>query len=75
VSAPDAPWTIAIDRDRCMGSGNCVTYAPGTFDNDEEARAIIRVPSTDTLDEIRSAVESCPTGAIALTIHESERNN
>jgi ferredoxin len=75
MTDPDRSWSIEIDRERCMGSGNCVIYAPGTFDNDEEARAVLRHPSTDNLDEIRAAVESCPTGAIQLTIQQTEMIN
>jgi ferredoxin len=68
----DSAWSIVIDRERCMGSGLCITYAPGTFEHDEEARAVLRNPSTDDLDEIRAAVEACPTRALQLTIHEGE---
>jgi ferredoxin len=58
-----------------MGSGLCITYAPGAFEHDDEARAVLRIPATGDLDEIRSAVEACPTGAIQLTTHEGEPNN
>jgi ferredoxin len=68
----DKTWSVVIDRDRCMGSGLCITYAPGTFEHDEEARAVLRTPTTDNLDEVRSAVEACPTAAIQLITHEGE---
>jgi ferredoxin len=72
ASESDKTWTVVIDRDRCMGSGLCITYAPGTFEHDEEARAVLRTPTTDNLDEVRTAVEACPTGAIQLIAHEGE---
>lgn len=62
--------TLGVDRDVCIGSGMCVVYAPGTFDQDAEAKAIVREPATDALDVVRAAVEACPTGAIRLTTDE-----
>jgi ferredoxin len=44
----------------------CVVYAPGTFDQDAEAKSVVRDPSGDPLDVIRSAIEACPTGALKL---------
>ena len=31
-----------IDRDACMGSGNCVFWAPAVFDLDEDGVAVVR---------------------------------
>ena len=28
--------SIKVDRERCMGSGNCAFHAPNTFDLDDE---------------------------------------
>jgi ferredoxin len=66
---PEVP--VSIDRDVCIGSGMCVTYAPGTFDQDEEAKAIVVDPAGDPADTVRAAVDACPTGALSLTPHES----
>lgn len=63
-------WSITIDRETCIGSGLCVTYAAGTFDQDEGATAVLREPITDGLDDVRAAVDACPTHAI--TLHEDE---
>lgn len=58
---------VSIDRDRCMGSGNCAYWAPGTFDLDAENIAIVaRDPSSDG-DRVRQAVDNCPTAAISIT--------
>ena len=32
---------ITIDRELCMGSGNCSFWAPGVFDLDDEGIAIV----------------------------------
>lgn len=63
-------WNVTIDRDRCIGSGMCVVYAPGTFDQDTTAKAVVREPADDDLDEVRAAVEACPTSALSLVTDE-----
>ena len=57
---------IKIDRDACMGSGNCSFWAPGVFDLDEEGIAIVLDPTAMTDDKIVLAAQGCPTQAIAL---------
>ncbi|HSA50294.1 MAG TPA: ferredoxin [Yinghuangia sp.] len=70
-AAPDSGssgWTVTVDRDRCLGSGICVLYAPETFTHDDEAKAVV-VGGGDPLDALQTAAEGCPTGAIHL--HET----
>jgi ferredoxin len=63
----DGPgWTVTVDRERCMGTGTCMTYAPGTLVFDAEGKAAVDEPITDDLDSVRAAVESCPTTALAI---------
>jgi ferredoxin len=61
-------WTVTVDRDLCTSYGVCTLYAAGTFTHDDDAKAVVIDPSTDTLDAVRAAAGGCPTGAI--TIHE-----
>jgi ferredoxin len=61
-----APFALSIDRETCIGSGNCVVYAPGTFTQDAEAKAVVLDDPTDLLDTVRIAVEACPTRALHL---------
>jgi ferredoxin len=58
--------TIHIDRDRCMGSGMCMMYAPNTFDLDDETKVVVTDPEGDPLDQVRIAIEACPTGALRI---------
>ncbi|HET7653258.1 MAG TPA: ferredoxin [Acidimicrobiales bacterium] len=58
---------ITIDRDTCMGSGNCSFWAPGVFDLDDEGIAIVLDPTAAPIDKIRLAEQGCPTRAITLT--------
>jgi ferredoxin len=60
------PRDIQIDRDLCMGSGQCTIYAPNTFDQDDEAIAIVVDADGDSPDALTSAVTGCPTHAISV---------
>ena len=57
---------IRVDRNRCMGSGQCVWYAPNTFDQDDETIAIVVDPAGDPAEKIQTAVDSCPTQALSI---------
>jgi ferredoxin len=59
--------SITADRDVCIGSGMCVAYAAGTFDQDAEAKVVVLDRPGDDTDTIRTAVEACPTRALTLT--------
>jgi len=50
-----------------MGSGVCLVYAPGTFAQDSEPKAVLVDPITDSIEQIRVAVEACPTGALSIS--------
>jgi ferredoxin len=39
---------IVVDRDRCIGSGNCSFYAPSTFDLDDEMKSVVIDPGGGT---------------------------
>ncbi len=58
---------VAVDRDRCMGSGNCAFHAPGTFDLDDDLKAVVVDAAGDPADALARAVEGCPTAAITVT--------
>ena len=57
---------ITIDREQCMGSGNCAFWAPTTFDLDDDMKVIVIDPDGDRDDNMRHAVEACPTHALAI---------
>ncbi|MFA5883226.1 MAG: ferredoxin [Acidimicrobiia bacterium] len=57
---------IEINREVCMGSGNCLFWAPGVFDLDDEGIAIVVDPAGASEDKIALAVDGCPTRAITL---------
>jgi len=57
---------IRIDREKCMGSGNCSFWAPGTFDLDDEGIATITNPEGDSDEKIILAAQGCPTQSISV---------
>ena len=54
-----------------MGSGNCIFWAPGVFDLDDDGVAIVVDPTAAREDRIALAVEGCPTKAITVTDDEA----
>jgi ferredoxin len=57
---------ISIDRDVCMGSGNCSFWAPGVFDLDDDGIAVVLDPSGAPEEKIVLAAQGCPTQAIRV---------
>ena len=59
---------IAVDRDRCVGSGTCEALAPAVFEVDDDGvLAVLRAePREAELPDVRDAVTACPTRALAL---------
>jgi ferredoxin len=53
-----------IDREACMGSGNCLYWAPGLFDLDDAGVAIVTGELRDDEEHVRLAAKHCPTRAI-----------
>lgn len=56
---------ILLNRDRCIGSENCVRNAPNTFDTQDGAVVLLDGPHDDE-EAIRTAVAACPVGALTL---------
>ncbi|MDZ4826504.1 MAG: ferredoxin [Actinomycetota bacterium] len=63
---------IAINRELCMGSGNCAFWAPGVFDLDEDGIAIVVDAAAQPEDKIVLAAQGCPTQAISI-VRDGER--
>jgi len=58
--------SIEINREVCMGSGNCSFWAPAVFDLDDDGVAIVIDAAGDTEDKVILAAQGCPTQAIAV---------
>lgn len=68
ASAKIGDYTVAINRDLCIGAATCVALAPNVFILDSEAKAIILDTALSaTGDILIEAARGCPTAAIIIT--------
>ena len=64
---------VRVDRDLCIGVGNCVAFTPTVFAFDEENKAIVIDPSSVDDDTLLEAAESCPENAIIVEDDEGHQ--
>jgi ferredoxin len=57
---------IVIDRDQCVGFGDCVKEAPEGFKLDEEAVAVFAAPEAVERERLLRACDACPVDAITV---------
>jgi ferredoxin len=60
---------VMIDRDKCIGAGQCVMTAPGVFDQDEDEGTVVllqETPPDTSREEVRKAVNFCPARVIEI---------
>jgi ferredoxin len=57
---------VRIDRDLCIGLGNCVVAAPTVFKLDKSNKAVVSNPESVDEDTLMSAAESCPENAVII---------
>lgn len=58
--------SVRVERDLCIGSGNCVRLAPSVFALDSEQIALVVDPSAADGTTLERAASRCPAGAIFL---------
>ena len=59
---------IRVDREACIGAGQCALVAGSIFDQDDEGLVVLlhENPSDDFVAFARKAATLCPAKAIAL---------
>ncbi len=57
---------VKVDRELCIGVGNCVAIAPTVFRLDDQNRAVVLAPDSVDEETLMEAVESCPENAIIV---------
>jgi len=57
---------VKIDREKCIGTGNCVDLAPKVFELDDEGKSTVIDASGADDETLKEAAESCPVEAITL---------
>lgn len=63
---------VEIDRDLCVGFGDCVDVAPEAFELDDEEIAVFAAPEDTSREELLRACRACPVDAI--TARDEEGN-
>jgi len=61
-------YSVSIDRDACISSGNCVADSPAAFDFDDDDIAVVKEDGVRALpdDRLLRVARNCPAGAIIL---------
>ncbi len=62
--SPQNRIRIEVDRDLCIGSGDCVATAPAVFELDDDGKAIVLDPDGAPVDDVVEAAMNCPVTAI-----------
>ncbi|ANH94774.1 MULTISPECIES: ferredoxin [Streptomyces] len=60
---------IDIDKDRCIGAGQCALAAPGVFTQDDEGFSALLPGREDGGGDpmVKEAARACPVSAITVT--------
>ena len=64
---------LRVDRDLCIGVGNCVAFAPTVFVLDEDRKAVVLDPTSVDDVTLLEAAESCPENAILVENDEGNQ--
>jgi len=62
-----------VDRDLCIGVGNCVALASTVFELDDENKAVLLDSSSVDEKTLWDAAESCPEQAIIVEDDEGRQ--
>ena len=68
---------VVLNRDACIGCGACAALCENIFEIDNEglSKVIKENVEGEDIELARDAIESCPTGAIALEEKTEEEKN
>ena len=64
---------VKVDRELCIGVGNCVAIAPRVFKLDQQNKAVAAEASSVDEQTLWDAAESCPENAIILEDDEGRQ--
>lgn len=57
---------VVIDRDQCVGFGDCVKEAPEGFELDDDTVAVFVNPEAVERERLLRACDACPVDAITV---------
>lgn len=55
---------LKVDKNKCLGCGTCVALCPKVFKIGNDGKAEVFNEKGDTEENIQTAIDSCPVGAI-----------
>lgn len=62
-----AGYRVMIDRNLCVGFGDCVQEGPEIFDLDgEDVATFVESPTPATTEHLLAACRSCPVDALSV---------
>jgi ferredoxin len=60
-------YSVSIDREACISSGNCVADSPNAFDFDDDDIAVVKDGVSELADDrLLRVARNCPAGAIIV---------
>lgn len=59
-------YQIKVLRGKCIAAASCIAVSPDTFELDQMQKAIVKIESGDSPENILIAAQSCPTKAIVI---------
>ena len=60
---------VIVDKERCIGAGQCVLLAPDVFDQRDDDGVVVLLqeyPPVELHEDVRAAARICPALAIEL---------
>jgi ferredoxin len=62
------PMRVTVDKDLCIGAGQCVVTAPDVFDQDDDGivELLTDVPGDGDAEAVRDAAHVCPARVITV---------
>lgn len=59
---------VKVDKDSCIGCGACAAICPEVFDLNDDGLSEVKTEEVknNNIDDVKDAVDSCPTGAIEI---------
>lgn len=64
---------VRVDRELCIGVGNCAAFAPTVFALDAENKAVVLDPASVSEKTLLDAADSCPEQAIFVEDDEGNQ--
>lgn len=57
---------VSVNQDLCIGCETCIIIAPNTFEMGDNYKSRVKENSSDDINTIKEAANSCPVGAISV---------